>query len=146
MKIYENGENWVIEDQLDLNFVNELIFLIDNNLENFIKNKDNKSTTGNAEQYWLKKGHGDIHIKNNRDKNYFLYNDHKFKFLITEYRKNIVDRLKKSEVLKNSVLGAFDLEFASCWTVIGEENSFHIPHFHNDGNYNQIVTVLYLKV
>jgi hypothetical protein len=58
MRIYENGSNWAIEDQLNEKLVEKINNLIDENLNGLLKLKEGYSTTGkNAEQYWL--------IKNN---------------------------------------------------------------------------------
>ena len=59
MKIYENGKNWLIEDQLDSNLVKKINDLIDNNLNNLLKLKKGYSTSGeDAHQYWLIKKDG----------------------------------------------------------------------------------------
>ena len=52
------------------------------------------------------------------------------------------------DVVKNEILKISDnlkLDLVSAWTVIGDENSYHLAHRHNDP-INHISTVLYLSV
>jgi hypothetical protein len=54
MKIYENGKNWLIEDQLNSDLMKKINDLLDNNLNDLLKIKNGYSTRGeNAQQYWL---------------------------------------------------------------------------------------------
>lgn len=134
MKIYENGSNWVIEDQLDEKIVEKINNLIDKNLDNLLKDKEGYSTTGkNAEQYWL--------IKN---KEFYLKNEI-FENIKNEYKLQILNRLKKSNLLDDKIQNSIDIKNSSCWTVIAEKGSYHTPHNHNGIGYG-ISTVLYLKV
>ena len=56
MKIAEYGNNWLIEDQLDNELLNDIKNFFDKHLEFLHKDKEGYSTTGdNAEQYWIKK-------------------------------------------------------------------------------------------
>ena len=135
MKIYENGLNWVIEDQLDRIIVEKINNLIDENLNNFLKSKEGCSTQGkNAEQYWLI-GNNNINFKNKN-----------FENLKNEYKFEILNRLKKSNILDEKIQNSIGIENRGCWTVIGEENSYHAPHFHGGGLDLKISTVLYLKI
>ena len=69
-------------------------------------------------------------------KQYDLYN-HKDKFKV------VIDDIKRElRKIDNSV----NYNLVSAWTVIGEENSYHTVHRHNEANVNHIATVLYLKV
>ena len=135
MKIYENGRNWVIEDQLNEKLVEKINNLIDENLNNLLKLKKGYSTTGkNAEQYWL--------IKNND----FYFKNKTFEDTKIEYKSQILNRLKKSNLLDEKIQDNISIENKNCWSVIGEENSYHTPHFHNNGNFDGISTITYLKV
>ena len=138
MKIYENGKNWLIEDQLDSNLVKKINDLIDNNLNNLLKLKKGYSTSGeDAHQYWL--------IKKDGNSN-FCFQSREFENIESEYRSNVLNRLKKSDILNANKQEDLILKSKNCWTVIGEEHSYHIPHFHNEGFSNGISTLIYLKV
>ena len=135
MRIYENGKNWVIEDQLNEKLVEKINNLIDENLNNLLKLKKGYSTTGkNAEQYWL--------IKLND----FYFKNKTFDDIKIEYKSQILNRLKKSNLLDEKIQENISLENSNCWSVIGEENSYHTPHSHNDKETIAVSTVLYLKV
>jgi hypothetical protein len=135
MKIYENGRNWVIEDQLDEELVKKINNLIDENLSSLLKLKDGYSTKGeNANQYWL--------IKHDR----FYFKNKTFEDIKIEYKSQILNRLKKSNILDEKIQENISLENKNCWSVIGEENSYHTPHHHNNGYFNGISTLTYLKV
>jgi hypothetical protein len=134
MKIYENGNNWAIEDQLNEDLVTKINNLIDENLNGLLKFKKGRSTSGkNAEQYWL--------IKNND----FYFKNKNFEDIKIEYKSQILNRLKKSNILNEEIQEKIDLENGNCWSVIGEENSYHTPHYHNGYGY-EVSTVVYLKV
>lgn len=135
MKIYENGSNWIIEDELDTNLLKYLTEIIDKNLNNLPKNKNGYSTTGdNAEQYWI--------IKNGD----FFLDDENFKNIKHKYKDSILNRLKKAQLINDYTQDNGDIKEKNCWSVIGEKNSYHTPHFHNNGNYSGISTLVYLKV
>ena len=135
MKIYENGSNWVIEDQLNEDLVKKINNLIDENLNSLLKSKNGYSTKGkNVEQYWL--------IKNND----FYFKNKNFENINIDFKSQIFNRLKKSNILNEKILEKIDLENQGCWSVIGEENSYHSPHFHNKGDGCSISTLVYLKV
>ena len=137
MKIYENGKNWLIEDQLNDILVTRLNNLLDNSLDKLLKVKEGYSTTGeNIEQYWLIK----------RDNN-FSFRDEEFKNIENEYRRQILGRLKKSEFLNKKRQSKIILKSnKNCWSVIGEEHSYHTAHIHNTGSFDGISTLVYLKV
>ena len=135
MKIYENGDNWIIEDQLDENLVEKIKNLINQNLKNLLKLKKGYSTTGkNAEQYWLEK-----------KENNFYFQDKDFEDIKNDYKNNILNRLKKSNIL-NEKAENLVIYNNNIWSVIGEENSFHAVHSHNDNEYAGISTLVYLNV
>jgi hypothetical protein len=135
MKIYKNGDNWIIEDQLDENLVEKIKNLINQNLKNLLKLKEGYSTTGkNVEQYWL--------IKIDDD---FYFQDKDFERIKNDYKNNILNRLKKSNLL-NEKLKHLDVDNKNCWSVVGEENSFHTAHFHNNSEFSGISTLVYLDV
>jgi hypothetical protein len=134
MKIYENGSNWVIEDQLNEKLVEKINNLIDENLNGLLKLKEGYSTTGkNVEQYWFKKN------------NDFYFKNKNFEDIKIDYKSQILNRLKKSNILNEEMYKKIDLENKDCWSVIGEENSYHTPHSHN-GNGYEVSTLVYLKV
>jgi len=136
MKIYENGLNWIIEDQLDETIVEKISNLINDNSNDFPNLKEGFSTTGkNSEQYWLRKPDED-----------YCYKSKIFENIEKQYKFQILNRLKISGVLKPKILKNIDIKSENCWTIIGEENSYHTPHFHSDGDGETISTVLYLRV
>jgi hypothetical protein len=135
MKIYENGSNWVIEDQLDNKLVEKITNNINENLNNLLKFKEGLSTTGkNVEQYWLIKLDSNFYFKN-KD----------FEDIKKKYKDNVLNRLKKSNLL-NEKIKNIDIVGGNTWSVIGEENSFHTTHSHNTIGINGVSTVLYLNV
>ena len=136
MKIYENYSNWVIEDQLNEDLVKKINNLIDQNLNKFLKLKEGYSTKGkNAEQYWLIK-----------DDYYFKNKD--FEDIKIECKSQILNRLKKSNLLNKKIQEKIDIENNSCWSVLGEENSYHTVHSHKSDcvDNNGISVIVYLKV
>jgi hypothetical protein len=136
MKIYENGSNWVIEDQLSRELLKKINDLIDQNLNNFLKLKEGYSTRGkNAEQYWL--------VANN-----FYFKNKDFEDIKLECKSQILNRLKKSNILNEKLQKKINLKDNTCWSVIGEENSYHTVHSHENGHSNNslISVVIYLKV
>jgi hypothetical protein len=141
MIIHGNCSNWVIEDQLDEKLIEKINNLIDRNLNSLLKLKEGFSTTGkNAEQYWLIKKSNDFYFKN-KD----------FEDIKIDYKSQILNRLKKSGILNEKIVKKIiqekvSLQNKNCWTVIGGENSYHTPHFHNDGDFDGISTTVYLKV
>ena len=137
MKIYENGDNWIIEDQLDKNLVKKIKNLVNLNLKDLLKLKKGYSTTGkNAEQYWLIK----------KDSNFYFKNKD-FEDIKKEYKNNVLNRLKKSNLLNENIKN-LDIDNKNSWSVIGEENSFHVAHFHDSNGIgiSGISTLVYLKV
>ena len=134
MNIIEYGNNWLIEDQLDNELLDDIKDFFDKNLEFLYKDKKGYSTTGdNAEQYWIEKlGKKSFHYKNNE------YED-----IERRFRKGILGRLKAASLLKNDDI---QLQQYTAWTVIGEEGSYHTIHNHADGRINGVSVVLYLNV
>jgi hypothetical protein len=136
MKIYENGNNWIIEDQLNENLVKKINNLIDQNLNNLLILKDGYSITGkNSQQYWLMK-------------NDYFFKNKDFEDIKIECKSQILNRLKKSNLLNQKIKKNINLENNSCWSIIGEENSYHTVHSHENDcdNYNGISVIMYLKV
>jgi hypothetical protein len=136
MKIYKNGANWVIEDHLDKKLVEKINDLIDKNLNHFLKLKEGYSTKGkNSEQYWIM--HNNFYFKNKN-----------FDDIKIECKSQILNRLKKSNILDQRIREEIDLKDNSCWSVIGEENSYHTLHSHKSDfeESSGISAVIYLKV
>jgi len=134
MKIVEYGNNWLIEDQLDDELLNDIKNFFDKNLEFLYNDKEGYSTAGdNAEQYWIqKKGEKHFHYKNKE------YDD-----LEQRFRKEIYGRLKAASLLK---INEIQLQQSTAWTIVGEEGSYHEIHNHYDGRMNGVSVVLYLNV
>ena len=61
----------------------------------------------------------------------------KFKKLYSGSIKSIFVKNKKENI---------DLKHDNAWSVIGEENSYHTMHYHNEGTFNGISTLVYLEV
>lgn len=138
MKLYTNNNNWVIEDQLDKTLVEDLENIVNKNLNNLLKLKKGFSITGkNSEQYWIE----------NRILN-FYFDDKELQSVRKIYKDEILKKLKKSKLLQNRFYQNLNIEnkYKNSWTVLGEENSFHAAHYHNQGNSNGISTILYLNV
>ena len=137
MKIIEYGNNWIIEDQLDNELLNDIKFFLDKNLEflyDFSDDKENYSTTGdNAKQYWIKK----------RGKKSFHYKSKEYEDIERRYRKGIHGRLKAASILKTDDI---ELHQDTAWTVIGEEGSYHTIHRHSEGTMDGVSVVSYLNV
>lgn len=136
MEICKNGKNWLIIDQLDSKLIEKIADFIDQNLNNLLKQKEGYSTEGkNAEQYFI------INPSLN-----FYFKNKEFEQIQNEYKNQVLDILKKSQVFNERIENKLKIYPKSAWTVIGEENSYHTAHFHNSGISRGISTVLYLKV
>jgi len=136
MKVYENNNAWIIEDYLDVNLVEEIRTIIKDNLNNLYKNKEGYSTTGkNSEQYWL------IHQKYN-----FFIGDSRFYDFQKEYKNQILNRIKEADLFDERRKKDINLQYINAWSVIGEENSYHTIHNHNEGTFDVISTLVYLEV
>ena len=134
MNIIEYGNNWLIEDQLDIELLNDIKIFFDKNLEFLYSDKEGYSTTGkNAEQYWIQK----------RGKKSFHYKNKEYEDIERRFREGIHGRLKAASFLKNDDI---QLRQGTAWTVIGEEGSYHKIHTHGDGCIDGISVVLYLNV
>ena len=136
MRVYQNKNGWIIEDFLDISFVEEIKLIIQENLDNLYKNKKGYSTTGkNAEQYWLvDKTSG------------FSTSDSRFYKFEEEYKNQILNRIKVSDLFNKKRKEKINLDCMNAWSVIGEENSYHTMHCHNDGVFYGISTLVYLEV
>jgi len=135
MLFYENGKNWIIEDQLNPALVSEISNILEKNHNQLFKDKKGYSTTGkNAEQYWLINTRRKLQI-----------NDNKFYEFVEEYQNQILSRVKRSGLLNKKSEDSISLEYKDSWTVISEEHSYHTIHHHNGHNYG-VSTVLYINV
>ena len=134
MKIIEYGNNWLIEDKLDNELLNDIKNFFDKNLEFLYSDKEGYSTTGkNAEQYWIEK----------LGKKPFYYKNKEYEDIERRFRKGIHGRLKSASLLKSDDI---QLRQSTAWTVIGKEGSYHTIHTHSDGIIGGVSVVLYLNV
>jgi len=134
MNIIEYGDNWLIEDRLKNELLNDIKNFFDNHLDFLYKHKEGYSTTGkNAEQYWVKK----------KGDNDFYYKNKEYEDIERRFREGIYGRLKAASLLKTDDV---QLRQGTAWTVIGEEGSFHKIHTHGDGFIDGVSVVLYLNV
>lgn len=130
------NESWIIHDYLDNTLVEEIKTIIQENLNNLYKNKKGYSTTGkNAEQYWL------INQKEG-----FFVNDSRFYEFEKKYKNEIFNRIQSAGLFDKNEKKTIDLNYINAWSVVGEENSYHTVHCHNDGNFDGISTLVYLEV
>jgi hypothetical protein len=136
MKVFQDKECWFIEDYLDDSIIEEIRTIIQENLNNLYKNKEGYSTTGkNAEQYWL------IHQKDD-----FFVQDSRFYDFEKKYKNQILNRIKVANLFDERNKEDIDLKPINAWSVIGEENSYHTIHCHNEGIFDGISTLVYLEV
>jgi hypothetical protein len=136
MRIYQNKNCWIIEDYLNTSFVGEIKLIIQENLDNLYKNKEGYSTSGkNSEQYWL------THKKDG-----FFVNDSRFYKFEEEYKNQILNRIKSANLFDEKRKESIDLDYMNAWSIIGEENSYHTIHCHNEGIFDGISTLVYLEV
>ena len=136
MRVYQNNDAWVIESYLDDDLIEEIKIVIQDNLDNLPKHKEGYSTQGkNAEQYWII----------DRRKNFFIEDLRFFKFE-KEYKKQILNLIKAANLFAEKKQEIIKLNSANAWTVIGEENSYHTIHCHNEGSFEGISTLVYLEV
>ena len=134
MKIIEYGNNWLIEDQLDDELLNDIKNFFDKNLEYLYTDKEDYSTTGdNAEQYWIEK----------LGKKPFYFKNKEYEDIERKFREGIYGRLKAASLFKTDDI---QLRQSTAWTVIGEEGSYHSIHTHGDGMMDGVSVVLYLNV
>lgn len=134
MIIYENGKNWVIEDQLDPDMMNEISIFLEKKCNKFLADKNGYSTKGkNSQQHWI------VHQSKN-----FQIDDNKFYEFEKKYRNQILSRIEKSNLFNEEIKEKVSLEYKNIWTVTGEEHSYHTVHFHS--SVQGISTVLYTKV
>tara|TARA_B100000035_G_scaffold237662_1_gene205961 strand:- start:523 stop:1164 length:642 start_codon:yes stop_codon:yes gene_type:complete len=134
MNVVEYGNNWLIEDQLDNELLNDIKYFLDKHLNFFYNDKEGFSTTGdNAEQYWIQK----------KGKKPFYYKNKEYEDIERRFREGIYGRLKAASLLRTDNV---ELEQSTAWTVIGEEGSYHTIHDHCNGTINGISIVLYLNV
>jgi hypothetical protein len=140
MLFYQNGNGWLIEHQLNLNFVEEIKQNVNQNLNILPKfQSTGYSTTGDSDQYWL----------SFQNKNKEFASKSFFDFAV-KYKNEILGRLRSCQILESHNIhnqkNNINLEYFNGWTVIGRENSYHKIHKHNLGSFDGISTVLYLNV
>lgn len=136
MRVYQNNDSWVIESFLDDDLIEEIKIVIQDNLDNLPKHKEGYSTQGkNAEQYWII----------NRQNNFFIEDSKFFKFE-ERFRNKILNTIKASTLFDEEKQEKIKLNYVNAWTVIGEENSYHTMHCHNEGTFEGISTLVYLEV
>lgn len=134
MNIIEYGNNWLIEDQLENELLNDIKKFFDKNLECLLTDKEGYTTTGDsAEQYWIEK----------RGEKPFYYKNKEYEDIEQRFKEEILGRLKAADLLKTDDI---QLQQATAWMVIGEEGSYHTIHNHADGRMEGISVVLYLNV
>lgn len=134
MNIVEYGNNWIIEDQLDDELLNDIKNFFNKNLDFLYNDKEGYSTTGdNAEQYWVEK----------KGEKPFYFKDKEYEDIERRFREGIHGRLKSASLLKNDDI---QIRQSTAWTVIGEEGSYHTIHTHGDGLTVGVSVVLYLNV
>ena len=116
MKIVEYGNNWLIEDQLDNELLNDIKNFFDKHLDFLYKNKEGFSTTGNnVEQYWIEK----------RGEKPFYYKNKEYEDIEQRFKEGIHGRLKVASFIKSDDI---QLQQSTAWTIIGEEGSYHKIH------------------
>ena len=136
MKVFQDKECWFIEDYLDDNIIEEIRTIIQENLNNLYKNKEGYSTTGkNPEQYWL------VHQEDD-----FFLEDSRFYYFEKKYKNQILNRIKAADLFDERNKEDIDLKHINAWSVIGEENSYHTIHCHNEGIFDGISILVYLEV
>ena len=134
MNIIEYGNNWLIEDKLDNELLNDIKCFFDKNLKDLYCDNKGYSTTGdNAQQYWIEK----------KGEKPFYYKNKEYEEIEQRFREGIYGRLKAASLLKSDDI---QLRQGTAWTVIGEEGSYHTIHNHADGRMEGISVVLYLNV
>ena len=136
MKLFNNGNCWIIEDYLNLNLVNEIKNIIEVNLDNLYENKEGYSTKGNnSYQYWFINPRENLHTNC----------DNFYKF-VSKYTDEILSRIKEANLLNEERKKNIILQPTGAWSVIGEEGSYHTIHCHNGAYFDGISTLLYLEI
>lgn len=122
--------NWLIEDQIELNFLNQIQKFLDENIKHFPKDKIGYSTIGNnCEQYWIKGGE----------------NNFEFSSLVWENINNEIKKIFLKELQNLLKYENLKLNLVSSWTVVGEENTYHKLHDHS-GGFDGFSAVIYIRV
>lgn len=135
MRIYRNNENWLIEDSLSLDLTREIEEFVDKHSkeEHRAKNVDNYSFKGkNSKGYWITKNRENI--------------SEDFNILQQRYKIQVLKLLNQSGLLNKHLQRDIDIVNHFCWSTVGEENSYHVAHVHNNGDADGISTILYLKI
>ena len=133
MKIFGLGDNWLIEDQLNNELLNDFKYFFDKNLEFLYCDKEGYGLKGNNKLYWIEK----------RGEKPFFYKNKEYEDIERRYRKEIHKRLKAASFLRTDDT---QLNHNTAWTILGEEGSYHRVHVHGTGLIGAISTVLYLDV
>ena len=130
VNLYENRSNWIVECDLDDEFVDELQEFLEKNINSFRKEEDlsKLSTTGKgSEQYFVKDHAGDQKT---------------YQKITKELDNKILNLLKKTELLKDDMY----VTPKNSWTIIGKENGYHTIHCHTEGSVFGISCVIYTRV
>ena len=93
MKIFGHGNNWLIEDQLSDELLDEIKNFFELNLQFLHEDKENYSTR-NAKQFWIQNAKYGFHN---------LIVKQRFEKIEKEYNKQIVGRLKAASLLKENI-------------------------------------------
>ena len=131
VNLHENRGNWIIECDLDDEFVDKIQEFLDKNLDGFRQAETSKLSTGGKEsiQYWIKNHAGD---------------EKTFEKITNKLKNKIFNLLKNTDVLKDNIeMNIFE---KNSWTIIGKENGYHTTHCHTDGSLFGFSFVIYTKV
>jgi hypothetical protein len=80
--------------------------------------------------------------RSSKGKNIKQYDFYEFSDIFFSYSEFVENVLRQNKIIKETDL----LKPVSCWTVTGEENSYHTFHQHNNKEKNHLATVLYLSL
>ena len=72
--------------------------------------------------------------------------DSRFYDFEKKYKNQILNRIKAADLFDERNKEDIDLKPINAWSVIGEENSYHTIHCHNEGIFDGISTLVYLEV
>jgi len=131
INLYENRDNWILECDLDDEFVSELQEFLDKNIDSFRQAEtDRLSTAGKGSiQYWIKNHYGDKKM---------------FQKISYKLENKILNLLKKTNILKDDI--EITILPKNSWTIVGKENGYHTTHCHTDGSVFGLSCVIYTKV
>ena len=66
--------------------------------------------------------------------------------IVGEIAEEILNRIKAADLFDEKTKEDIDLNQHNAWSMIGEENSYHTMHCHNEGSFDGISTLVYLEV